>query len=239
MKNLSKSWFIEGRIDFEQKKYILLAYLQYVNRKFTQNKLYPHLSELVSQYRNLNTFLQSEQYLYDKFPHEIAGFDPEKFKLAYKKVIEDEELMYSIRTIVEWSLSKISEQVEEGKEIHDFIEKHINFAPVGVEPLRKDEGYLLLLNGDTRYTSVFSYEVTLFEQGDDQYRSLRTKYLKNYQKSIINHYGAIKKDLIQTYRSLPNPATYSVETEFSVPLYDTFLPVAKRILMRYLSQFSY
>ena len=34
MKSLSETWFAEGRIDFELKKYTLLAYLQEVNKHF-------------------------------------------------------------------------------------------------------------------------------------------------------------------------------------------------------------
>ena len=33
MKTLSETWFAEGRIDFELKKYTLLAYLQEVNKQ--------------------------------------------------------------------------------------------------------------------------------------------------------------------------------------------------------------
>ena len=40
MKSLSETWFAEGYIDFELKKYTLLAYLQHVNSYFNQNKLY-------------------------------------------------------------------------------------------------------------------------------------------------------------------------------------------------------
>jgi hypothetical protein len=34
MNDLSETWFIEGNIDFESKKYTLLAYLQKVNACF-------------------------------------------------------------------------------------------------------------------------------------------------------------------------------------------------------------
>jgi hypothetical protein len=43
MKKLSDTWFADGYVDFELKKYTLLAYLQEVNKYFNQNKLYPLL----------------------------------------------------------------------------------------------------------------------------------------------------------------------------------------------------
>ena len=39
MKQLRDDWFLEGRIDYEYKKYVLLAYLQYVAQQFSEVKL--------------------------------------------------------------------------------------------------------------------------------------------------------------------------------------------------------
>ena len=47
MNNLSETWFAEGYIDFELKKYTLLAYLQQVNKYFNENKLYPQLADVI------------------------------------------------------------------------------------------------------------------------------------------------------------------------------------------------
>jgi hypothetical protein len=41
MKTLSQTWFADGYIDFELKKYTLLAYLQEISQHFTKNELYP------------------------------------------------------------------------------------------------------------------------------------------------------------------------------------------------------
>ena len=53
MKQLSDTWFAEGYIDFELKKYTLLAYLQEINKYFNENKLYPQLGDVVFHYNNL------------------------------------------------------------------------------------------------------------------------------------------------------------------------------------------
>jgi hypothetical protein len=56
MKTLSETWFAEGFIDFELKKYTLLAYLQEVNKHFGENKLYPQLADVIFHYNNLVAF---------------------------------------------------------------------------------------------------------------------------------------------------------------------------------------
>jgi hypothetical protein len=56
MKSLSETWFADGYIDFELKKYTLLAYLQEVNKCFNENKLYPQLADVIFHYNNIISF---------------------------------------------------------------------------------------------------------------------------------------------------------------------------------------
>ena len=56
MKSLSVNWFIEGSLDFEYKKYQLLAYLQQINQHFNKTKLYPDLNDLIFHYNNIFAF---------------------------------------------------------------------------------------------------------------------------------------------------------------------------------------
>ena len=63
MKQLSETWFAEGRIDFELKKYTLLAYLQEINKHFSENKLYPQLADIIFHYNNIVAFRENKKYL--------------------------------------------------------------------------------------------------------------------------------------------------------------------------------
>ena len=55
MEKLSKDWLTQGLIDFEYKKYLLLAYLQKAKKSFEKVELYPFLADLVFHYRNLTS----------------------------------------------------------------------------------------------------------------------------------------------------------------------------------------
>lgn len=68
---LSDNWITTNHIDFEYKKYILLAYLQHVNDCFEETKLYPALSELVKHYRNLVALRDQKNSLYNKLSRKI------------------------------------------------------------------------------------------------------------------------------------------------------------------------
>src|SRR4051812_47971464 len=104
MKKLSKDWITEKYIDFEYKKYILLAYLKEVSENFDQTRLYPYLADLVEHYRNVLSIKENKESIYNSFPKRTEGADLEKFKLIYSKIVEDDELMQAIESIVQYSI---------------------------------------------------------------------------------------------------------------------------------------
>ena len=90
MKKLSETWFAEGYIDFELKKYTLLAYLQEINRVFRETKLYPQLADIVFHYNNMVAFRDNKKLLQDDFPKRLSGVHIERLSLLFEQVIEDD-----------------------------------------------------------------------------------------------------------------------------------------------------
>jgi hypothetical protein len=82
---------------------------------------------------------------------------------------------------------------------------------------------------------VYEYQITIFEEPDARYRGIHTEYIMSYEKSLTCTYEAIKTELIRTINKFPNPATYLVESSLEIPFEETFLPIAKRTLVRYLA----
>lgn len=236
MERLNENWITENHIDFEYKKYLLLAYLQHVSEKFEETRLYPALSELVAHYRNLIALRESKKNLLESFPGTLTQADFTNFKLVYEKLAEDDKLMQEIENIIEFSIPQFEFHLAEGKKIYDFIESQIKIFPVGIMPIHTDSGYLFLQCGTKSETRVYEYLVTIFDQPDERYRAISLQYITSYEKTLRNSYENIKHDLLMYNRMLPNPATYVIESELVVPIEDTFLPLAKRTLVKYLSQ---
>src|SRR5580693_2142577 len=115
MKELSKNWFIEGSIDFEYKKYILLDYLQEINRHFDKSRLYPNLTDLVFHYQNLLDFKQNKTSLQQAFPQRLTKADIDAVKLTYKKIVEDDSSMQEIERIITYALTKMDPAIQIGK----------------------------------------------------------------------------------------------------------------------------
>lgn len=232
MQSLTKNWLTEDHIDFEYKKYVLLAYLQHVSANFTENRLYPYLSDLVEHYRNLKVIKENKQELYEHFPERLKSNDLDSFQLAYEKIIQDDSLMQEIESIVDFSIPQVEQHLAEGKKIYDFIEDQTHIFPIGITPLNNDAGYLLLKNGHAQETVVFEYHVTFFEYPTERFRSVRLEYVTCYAATLTNTYESIKGDLLQYNRSFPNPAAYAIESELTLPFQETFLPMAKRVIMK-------
>ena len=72
MEKLSKDWLTQGLIDFEYKKYVLLAYLKTVKQSFGKVELYPFLADLVLHYRNLTAVKENKALFRESFPKELS-----------------------------------------------------------------------------------------------------------------------------------------------------------------------
>ena len=235
MKRLSETWFAEGYIDFELKKYILLAYLQEVNKYFGQNKLYPQLADVVFHYNNLVAFRENKKFLQDHFPKKMTGVQLEKLQLLYEMIIEDDELMQELEEIINYAADNLQKTLKAGAEIYEFVEEKINISPVGIIPLDVKEGYFFLSSGDNRYSSTYHYRLSFFEKHDEKYRSIKTVLVNKWQRGIASTYEHTKADLIRQHSQIPNPAVYSIETGLNFPVEETLLPVAKRSLVKFIT----
>ncbi|MBS1526188.1 MAG: hypothetical protein JST19_11095 [Bacteroidetes bacterium] len=235
MKSLGINWFIEGSIDFEQKKYVLLDYLQEINRHFDRSRLYPNLTDLIFHYNNLLDFKHNKSVLQQAFPQRLTKADIEALKLTYQKIIDDDGTMREIENIISYALQKMDPAIQTGKEIYDFVESRLSIDPIGLVPLLPYNGYFSLRNGHDRTNWVYEYQITIFENKDDKFRGINIQFVDFYTQSITHTPESLKLELISKRKHLPNPALYYVSSDISFPLEQTLLPVAKRSLVKFIS----
>jgi hypothetical protein len=110
---LSPNWYMEPPIDFEYKQYILLAYLQKVDKSFMDKKLSPYLLNLEN--------IVNELYVF-KTKFEITNADIQKNKYFFfddNKKTDDSEniLLVDIVEIVDFSIPQINTRIDFGKTI--------------------------------------------------------------------------------------------------------------------------
>ena len=141
-KKLELGWITEGLIDFEYKKYQLLAYLKSIEKYFLESKLYPSLSDLINHYNNLLELKENKNLWFGKFPRKLKKVDFKKIELYYEQLIEDDATMKEIDDIIGFAIPNIKKVVSDGTEIYNFVERNVKIEPVGIMPLYKNEGYI-------------------------------------------------------------------------------------------------
>ncbi|HEY1038655.1 MAG TPA: hypothetical protein VGF30_04580, partial [Bacteroidia bacterium] len=150
------------------------------------------------------------------------------WKLTYTDIAQDDELINCLNEIINYTLPLFAENIQEGKTIYDLVEEHLKISAIGISPLKTDEGYLFLHCEKEKDVHVYQYAVSIYQSNEERYRSISTNYVSDYSYSISSTYEKMKRDLIEKNKELPNPAVYALNCSLSVPLQETFLPIAKR-----------
>lgn len=233
MSKLSPEWLTEKLIDPEYKRYVILAYLKAVKENFDQKKLFPDLKEIAFHYDNSVDIREKKRNLKALFPDRIREFDPLKFALV-KEASEGKDFD-DLDVILDYAIPRFRQMIDLGTEIDEMVSDSLRVSPVGIVPLHLEEGYLLLYEEMIKETRIYRYKVTVYESAREKYRTVSTTFVDSARRSISNSFENIKLQLIRNDRSIPNPATYLVESKFVYPLEETLLPIACRKVARFIS----
>ena len=230
MKKLQSDWFTQNWLDAEYQKYVLMAYLQAVQQNFTADKLYPDLPDLRSHYADGIRFSRSKGTLNAAFPKRVSGVTGPPPRIEYQPEVTDPAFMTEMDAIMEFALPRFQEMLAEGQQRWADIAGSLILAPVGLMPLRPEEGYLLLYVTNQSEAQVYQFSLTLYSDQEPGGRMVRLRYVEAVRTSLVNTFENIKLDLIRRHRQLPNPATYRLETTRTYPVQETLLPIARQLL---------
>lgn len=232
MKTLPKNWITEGLIDFEYKKYQLLAYLQETEREFQAVKLYPVLGDLIDHHRTLEELDSGKTQLNKLFPKALNGIDFQSGQLQYESTVKDGNMMEEIAQITSFALPRIKSQIEEGRSIYNFVEDQVEFEPVGILPIYNREGYVLLTQERKSEVHAFRYKSNFLQLAGEKFRSITLWLVGVFQKTLVQTIEKLKMQLVREIKELPNPATWRLHSQHAFPIEETLIPVGKRLLLR-------
>jgi hypothetical protein len=232
---LSLETFLHAIQDMERTRFEILGGLQKVRSNFHHNKIYPDLAMLIDLHAELQTIANNADTLQRKHPRTLKEIDFDERKLIYNDVPIHDENFASIRELIDWAMPYLQTAMEEGATMFEFVEENLSLEVVGILPSYLEEGYAFVPDNIGGILHVIKYEVSIFTGASEQYRSLKTSLVKSMQRSaIVQPAQTLKLELVQEYPELPNPATYSFDTDLDFPFQETILPVAKRRLLRHL-----
>ena len=233
MAKLNTDWLTEGMLDFEYKKYLLQAYFQSVLGQFQEHRLYPYLPEVRAHYSDILKFRESKRTYRSSFPKNLVGIDQENFKLQYQESINDTPYLSEVDSIINFAAPRFSKVLVEGEERLKLMEHRLQFSSVGIVPLRNEEGYLFIHKGRKHETVIYRYQLALFNSSRE--RQVQTEWVDRVKKGVGTTFENMKIELTRKYRTLPNPATYIVESDYDYPIEEALLPVAKRLIVSYIN----
>jgi hypothetical protein len=212
MERLRPGWFLHGLWDEEYQRYRLLAYLRHVQAAFFAQRLYPPLSDLIESYEELRSLAQAQQTT---------------------AALEDStDTLYRI---IQFSIPKLEESIQEGQQIYDLIARHLQVEVVGLIPLYKAEGYLFLRRGGEKVVRAYRYEIRPI-QDKEGLVGIRLEPVEEFVFSILSTpFTILRERLLKAHKDLPTPLTLVVESPLEVPLQETLLPIIKRNLPRWIA----
>ena len=232
---LSLEIFLHALQDMERTRFEILGGLQKVHSNFHHNKIYPDLAMLIDLHTELQTIMDNADALERKHPRTWKEIDFDERKLIYNDVPIYDENFESIRELIDWAMPYVQTAMEEGATMFEFVEENLSLEVVGILPSYLEEGYAFVPDNANGVLHVIQFEVSIFTGASEQYKSLKTNLVKSVPRSaIVQPAQTLKLELMQEFPALPNPATYSFDTDLDFPFQETILPVAKRRLLRHL-----
>jgi hypothetical protein len=207
--------------DFESSKYNILYKLKLCEKELNQSRLYPVYQILIDLYNQLSDILSNRNTIYNK-EYSDNSVELEKDD---NSVNLNSELEKSFE-LMNWGFKLISDILENGKEIYDFVDVNINIEPIGIISKHNSEGYFLLPDNKQRLLRIFKYSKVL-------YKVLKTKEVGSKYLPLISIPNEILKNHIIA-EDILNQIIYFMNTELNFSYQHTILPVAKRKFISYL-----
>lgn len=226
---LPLDWAIRPVFDAELKEYLLLAYLQRVQARFKEHKLYPYLGELRLHLDELTRLRMRKEELQRGLHGPLLGFDPRTGNALYEAPAENTELSV-ISAVVDMAVPGIQRTLANGEDLLQDLRSRMRLEPIGIHPLNLSEGWLLVRDGsDAR---VYNYSIPLVQGSVSQepHRSVITRYVTTCTVSLSNTYEHIRAGLLALRRDLPNAATFALEAPKNIPFMETRIPLARQLI---------
>lgn len=215
--------------DEEAGHYRVLAYVHRIDGRYRERKLYPYLDELRAGAEELLSLRQEREQLASAMPRPIIGMDLLKGRLLRATVRED-DILRAIDGMIANTLPELDRVMERGRQLREQLTAGIRFEPVGLLPLYTNEGYLILHHGREARSYAYSLGLPMPDTEGSEHRVLRTRFVADHTIGITCTYEQVKADLVRNHPGLPNPAVFAFVSDVSLPIIETFVPLAKQLV---------
>lgn len=247
---LNTDWIFQEPIDLEHKQYVLLDYINKVNKDFEDFKIYPSFQELAIHLANIGAIREQGKFVRlrrepEDIDDEILINDLKYIQLGYKK---DE--LEEIKKIIKYSQDKLTDLFLVGKSMWSLVYDNVliknvynNIKEIETKP---GVGFFYIIYDELLY--VYQYKIgTLTSKTNENKCWVELIYkgdvvdvtqkeeLTNIIKSNFKKVGSTKKEKFIENIDTSFPI-FRVKYEEKFPLEGSILSISKRKIMNYIFQ---
>jgi hypothetical protein len=210
---LNDFWLTSEPIDFEYKKYLMLAYDQSNSKDLSKKKIYPNLTDIVDKLMYVNGFLKN-MTAFEESAQDIDRIDWLKKEIVYKTKINDNSFD-DIKTLAYFSHDILFDLFIRFKNLYDYVDGSIVISGNKFSIFDKYSGYLILKYGGKE--KIFNYEI---------YKTILT--------DSIFHLKTSKASLKEYYSDRYTKNIFEVIVKEGYPAKETTIPVIRRKFLMYI-----
>lgn len=250
---LDTNWILQEPIDLEHKQYVLLDYINKVDKDFDDFKLYPSFQELSVHLANIGSMRDRSKYI--TLHREPIDIDDEILidDLSYNTLDYDEETKEEISKIINFSQSRLTDLFLIGKSIWTLLYDNVSIKIVFNDLRKTNEkpgiGFFYIVYEEELY--VYQYRIHTITKKTNENKCLVNLI---YQGEVIdvtnkedivnlikqNYVNVEGLKLLTGKRMLKNIEEsfpiFRVKYEDKFPLEGALLSIAKRKVMNYIFQ---
>ena len=236
---MNTDWVFQEPIDFEHKQYVLLDFLQKMDKQLQNLKLYPNFQQISLHLASLNLITEKGQYL--TLTRLLKDPDDEILisdLLANSLPLFTKEEILEIYKVCLYSNDRIKDFFNQAKALWDVANDSISIEPIqnpkNIEP---KEGLFFIK--DNGLTYLYEFTIKLIKKGAVDTKCVIKKVCICEEDSFEEKLSEVKKSLI---KNINDPKIYKNLIVFKVhhteqfPFKETLLPISKRKVMNYMIQ---
>jgi hypothetical protein len=236
---MKTDWLFQEPIDLEHKQYVLLDYLQKLDKNLNNLKLYPQFQEISLHLASINLLIEKGQYL--TLGRQLKDPDDEILisdLIPVNCPLLTQEEILEVYDVCKFSTENLKDYFNHAKAIWDIVNDTVSIEvvqnPKNIEP---KQGLFFLDYKEKTYL----YEFIIKQIKKDSLETkCQIKKICECPKGEFNEkLKDIKKPLIKNLQDEEvhgKLIVFTVNHNNSYPLKETLLPIAKRKIMNYMIQ---